>query len=121
MADEYEHVFLLASDIAGFTKLWSMTDYNGGPWVGLEQVDGAWRWVSGLPLDWSPWKPGEPNGTGDKACFFSYQTGPKRETTSPEKQASKATTPVFCKSAHSALSVIGGSWHVEWNSTMPSA
>ena len=65
--------------LAGFTRLWSMTDYNGGPWVGLERVGGAWRWVSDVGLDWDPWRAGEPNGTGDKACFFSYQTGPRRE------------------------------------------
>ena len=65
--------------LASFTNLWSMTDYNGGPWVGLERTEEEWRWVSGATLDWSPWRPGEPNGTGDKACFFSYQTGPRRE------------------------------------------
>lgn len=65
--------------LARFVSLWSMTDYNGGPWVGLEEVDGQWRWTSGTPLDWAAWKSGEPNGTGDKACFFSYQTGPRRQ------------------------------------------
>ena len=69
----------LFENLVAFHSLWTMTNYNGGPWIGLELVGGSWQWTSGVPLDWNPWRPGEPNGTGDKGCFFSYLDGPRRE------------------------------------------
>ena len=65
--------------LVAFHSLWTRTNYNGGPWVGLERVEGAWRWSSGADLDWNPWSPGEPNETGDKGCFFSFLDGPRRQ------------------------------------------
>lgn len=62
--------------LAAFTSMWSMTPFNGGPWVGLHRQKGVWKWESGAALSWSPWQPGEPNGTGDFASYYSYQQGP---------------------------------------------
>ncbi|MEE2973589.1 MAG: lectin-like protein, partial [Planctomycetota bacterium] len=65
--------------LAAFHSLWTRTNYNGGPWIGLELIKGSWRWTSGTSLDWDLWRPGEPNGSGDKGCFFSFRDGPRRE------------------------------------------
>jgi hypothetical protein len=56
--------------------MWSMTGYNGGPWVGLSRETGEWRWQSGEPVTESPWLPGEPNGSGEFACFYGGGDGP---------------------------------------------
>lgn len=65
-------------ELVQFPALWSMTAYNGGPWVGLRKDvgSGAWTWLGGSSLGWNPWNPGEPSGFGDAACFFSLQDGP---------------------------------------------
>ncbi len=70
----------LYRELASFTALWSMTGYNGGPWVGLRKdaKSGAWNWIDGTALDWSPWGPGEPSGFGESACFYSVLDGPTR-------------------------------------------
>ncbi len=59
-----------------FTNMWSMTGYNGGPWVGLSRETGEWRWQSGEPVTESPWLPGEPNGSGEFGCFYGGGDGP---------------------------------------------
>lgn len=66
-------------EMVSFPALWSMTPYNGGPWVGLRKDVGspAWTWLGGSPLVWNPWTPGEPSGFGDVACFYSFQSGPR--------------------------------------------
>ena len=73
---EADYVF---DRLVAFHSLWTRTNYNGGPWVGLERVESAWRWSSGADLDWDPWASGEPNETGDKGCFFSFLDGPRRQ------------------------------------------
>lgn len=72
---EAEWVF---RELVSFPALWSMTPYNGGPWVGLRKNGGSgpWTWLGGSPLAWNPWNPGEPSGFGDAACFYSFQSGP---------------------------------------------
>ncbi len=65
--DEAQWVF---EQLVAFTSLWSMTAYNGGPWVGLFQNTDGWWWLSEVPFDWNGWVPGEPNGTGDRACWY---------------------------------------------------
>ena len=37
----------------------------------------AWTWRSGATLDWVPWYPGEPNGTGTVASFYNINGGPR--------------------------------------------
>jgi hypothetical protein len=64
------------SRFASFTNLWTMTGYDGGPWVGLTRESGNWLWLSGEPISWSPWLPGEPNGSGDYAAFYGGSDGP---------------------------------------------
>ncbi len=66
-------------NLVAFHSLWTMTNYNGGPWIGLEFVGGDWRWADGTSLDWDLWGPGEPNRTGDKGCFYSLVDGPRRQ------------------------------------------
>ncbi len=61
---------------AAFTNMWTMTGYNVGPWVGLSRESGDWLWQSGEPVTESPWLPGEPNLTGDFACFYGGGDGP---------------------------------------------
>ncbi|MAC19570.1 MAG: hypothetical protein CMJ23_07870 [Phycisphaerae bacterium] len=78
METEAEADFLFENLVA-FHSLWTRTNYNGGPWIGLESIGGIWQWSSGVALDWNPWRPGEPDGSGDKGCFFSYLDGPRRE------------------------------------------
>ena len=56
--------------LASFVPLWTMTDFNGGPWIGLYNEQGSWQWLSGVPMDWPGWGPSEPNGTGDRACWY---------------------------------------------------
>jgi len=56
--------------LASFVPLWTMTDFNGGPWIGLYNEQGSWQWLSGIPMDWPGWGPSEPNGTGDRACWY---------------------------------------------------
>ena len=63
--------------LGSLTKLWSQSFYNGGPWTGLRLENGAWTWRSGATLDWVPWYPGEPNGTGTVASFYNINGGPK--------------------------------------------
>jgi hypothetical protein len=75
---EAEADFLFDS-LVRFHNLWTMTNYNGGPWIGLELTGSGWGWLSGVPFDWAGWMPGEPNGTGDKGCFYSYLDGPRRQ------------------------------------------
>ena len=61
---------------AAFLNMWTLTGYNGGPWVGLSRDAGEWRWQSGAPVTESPWLPGEPNATGEYACFYAGGGGP---------------------------------------------
>ena len=75
---EAEADFLFDS-LVRFHNLWTMTNYNGGPWIGLELTGSGWGWLSGVPFDWAGWMPGEPNGTGEKGCFYSYLDGPRRQ------------------------------------------
>ena len=75
---EAEADFVFENLIA-FHSLWTMTNYNGGPWIGLEFAGGDWRWADGTSLNWDLWGPGEPNGTGDKGCFYSLFDGPRRQ------------------------------------------
>lgn len=63
--------------LGSLTKMWSQTFYNGGPWTGLRLENGTWTWRSGAPLDWVPWYPGEPNGTGNVASFYNINGGPR--------------------------------------------
>ena len=67
--EESEWVF---ENMAAFAPLWSMTDYNGGPWVGLFERRGEWVWLSDVNYDGANWFPGEPNGTGNRGCYFAY-------------------------------------------------
>ena len=65
--DEANWVF---EHLTAFTSLWSMTAYNGGPWVGMFRNADGWWWLSETAFDWDGWVPGEPNGTGDRACWY---------------------------------------------------
>lgn len=56
--------------LGAFTSMWSMTPYNGGPWLGLFESTDGWWWLSEEPFDWNGWAPGEPNGTGDRGCWY---------------------------------------------------
>ena len=56
--------------LASFTGLWSMSDFNSGPWIGLVEGNDGWKWLSEVPFDWPGWSPGEPNGTGDRGCWY---------------------------------------------------
>ena len=58
-------------NLGAFASLWTMTDYNVGPWIGLFEREGEWVWLSDEPFDGEEWFPGEPNGTGDKGTFFA--------------------------------------------------
>ena len=60
-----------------FLNMWTLHGYNGGPWVGLSRDSGKWRWQSGAPVTDSPWLPGEPNASGDYACFYAGGGGPR--------------------------------------------
>jgi hypothetical protein len=77
--DEADWVF---SELGAFTSLWSMTHYNGGPWIGLFKDFGNWWWLSEEILSWNGWAPGEPNETGDYGAmfgssrFFDQASGP---------------------------------------------
>lgn len=69
--DELAWVF---DNLLVFSSLWEQPGdgtANGGPFVGLEQVDGVWQWITGEPLTTFPWYPGEPSGDGSVAHFFS--------------------------------------------------
>ena len=57
-------------NMVSFVPMWSMTDLNGGPWLGLYQDGPDWRWLSGALFDWNGWAPSEPNGTGDRGSWF---------------------------------------------------
>ena len=61
----------LHANMAAFVPMWSMTFYNGGPWIGLVNQGKGWEWLSGQPFDWDGWFPGEPNGTGSHGCFYA--------------------------------------------------
>jgi len=75
--DTPEEAAWIFRELVSYPALWSMTPYNGGPWVGLrKQPSGSWGWMDGTPLSWNPWMPGEPSGFGDAACFFAVQGGP---------------------------------------------
>ena len=65
--EEADWVF---NELGAFTSLWSMTPYNGGPWLGLFKSNDDWWWLSETLFDWDGWSPGEPNGTGDRACWY---------------------------------------------------
>jgi len=65
--DEASWVF---SELGAFSSLWSMTPYNGGPWIGMFKNTDGWWWLSQTPFNWDGWAPGEPNGTGDRACWY---------------------------------------------------
>ncbi|MCH2161095.1 MAG: hypothetical protein MK085_04395 [Phycisphaerales bacterium] len=56
--------------MVSFVPMWSMTDLNGGPWLGLYQDGPDWRWLSGALFDWDGWAPSEPNGTGDRGSWY---------------------------------------------------
>ena len=62
---ESEWVF---DNLAAFASLWTMTDYNVGPWVGLER---GMTWLSDELFDGAEWFPGEPNGTGNRGTYFA--------------------------------------------------
>lgn len=74
METDEERAWVFAN-LAAFSSLWtqpsSVFTANDGPFVGLEQVGGAWQWITGEPLVTSPWYPGEPSGDGPVAHFFS--------------------------------------------------
>ena len=74
-------------NLASFVPLWSMTDFNGGPWIGLFNNQGAWQWLTGTPMDWPGWGPSEPNGTGDRASWYGssdfYDTFSENYTGTP--------------------------------------
>ena len=61
---------------AAFLNMWTLNGYTCGPWVGLSRTTGNWVWESGEPVTDSPWLPGEPNLTGDFACFYGGNGGP---------------------------------------------
>ena len=61
---------------AAFLNMWTLNGYTCGPWVGLSRTTGNWVWESGEPVTDSPWLPGEPNLTGDYACFYGGNGGP---------------------------------------------
>ena len=65
---ESEWVF---DNLGAFASLWTMTDYNLGPWIGLFKREGEWVWLSDEPFDGDDWFPGEPNGTGDRGSYFA--------------------------------------------------
>ena len=58
-------------NIGAFASLWTMTDYNVGPWVGLFKRKGEWVWLNDEVFDGADWFPGEPNGTGDRGTCFA--------------------------------------------------
>ena len=65
-----EEADFVYENLASFVPLWTMTDFNGGPWIGLLKDQGVWQWLSGTPMDWPGWGPSEPNGTGDRASWY---------------------------------------------------
>ena len=69
--DEPGEAAWVFENLAAFTSLWTQTDYNVGPWIGLFLRDGAWTWLSDVPFDGDGWFPGEPNGTGDRGTYFA--------------------------------------------------
>lgn len=65
----------VADNLGVFLALWeqpqNVWEANRGPMVGLEDIGGAWQWITGEPLVGDPWYPGEPSGDGAVAQFFS--------------------------------------------------
>jgi hypothetical protein len=54
----------LASNSSG----WSGSQ---GPWIGLYQQAGVWRWITNEPYAFTQWAPGEPNNSGDRARYWN--------------------------------------------------
>jgi len=46
-------------------------------WLGGEEIDGTWSWITGEKFDWTYWDSGEPNGSGDRLQIYSsrYPSG----------------------------------------------
>ena len=66
-------------NLGTYTSLWDQPDTaigNGGPFIGLENLGGAWTWITGDPLEYDNWAPGEPSGDGTVGRHFSNATGP---------------------------------------------
>lgn len=70
-----------------FSAIWRPNGQgqSAGPWIGLyqkpgsDEPSGGWTWITGEPLAWSDWSPGEPNnanGGEDGAIFWNVGSGP---------------------------------------------
>jgi hypothetical protein len=74
-----DEAFWVNLNLGTYTSLWEQPDFatgNGGPFIGLENVGGEWTWITGDPLDYDNWMPGEPSGDGTVGRNFSNATGP---------------------------------------------
>ncbi|HEX4519673.1 MAG TPA: lectin-like protein [Gaiellaceae bacterium] len=70
-----------------FSAIWRPNGQgqSAGPWIGLYQKPGSaepsggWTWVTGEPLAWADWSPGEPNNyqvQENGAIFWNTGSGP---------------------------------------------
>jgi hypothetical protein len=74
--DEHEFVY---SRIAQFPEIWHQHQTCGclsvGPWIGMRRTT-DWQWVTGEPVSFTSWHPGEPweGSPKDFVRFFHYAT-----------------------------------------------
>ena len=54
----------LSKELCGLPNL-NVPGYRG-PWFGLHFVAGAWAWITGEPLQYSAWAPGQPDSLGSQ-------------------------------------------------------
>ncbi len=56
-------------------SVWMMGEGHArGPYIGLYETGGAFEWVTGEPLEFTNWVPGDPNGSGpdDVGSFYTF-------------------------------------------------
>ena len=68
-------------------RFWIKHSYGiNGPYFGLYQAEGAreplggWTWVTGEPLDYAPWNPGQPNNSNNNQHWGHFTHRPGNHT-----------------------------------------